>query len=67
MFCILNNSKTKEELIKEFYLTLLSLGMVIFFHSKFKFKLFLNDLWYAPETLRLLLTFTRDYYAEKKI
>ena len=34
---------------------------------KFKFKLFLNDLWYEPETLWLFLTFTRDYFAEKKL
>ena len=26
----------------------------------------LNDLWYEPETLWLFLTFTRDYFAEKK-
>ena len=31
-----------------------------------KFKLFLNDWWYEPETLWLFLTFTRDYFAEKK-
>ena len=35
--------------------------------GKFKFKLFLNGLWYEPETLGLFLTFTRDYFAEKKI
>ena len=48
-------------------LTLLSLGGVIFARSKFKFKLFLNGLWYEPETLWLFLTFTRYYLAEKKI
>ena len=47
-------------------LTLLSLGGVIFAHSEFKFKLFLNSLWYEPETLWLFLTFTRYYLAEKK-
>ena len=47
-------------------LTLLSLGGVIFARSKFKFKLFLNGLWYEPETLWLFLTFTRDYFAGKK-
>ena len=26
-------------------------GVVIFASRKFKFKLFLNDLWYEPETL----------------
>ena len=31
-----------------------------------KIKLFLNDLWYEPKTLWLLLTFTRDYFAEQK-
>ena len=41
-------------------------GGVIFASGKFKFKLFLNNLWYEPETLWLFLTFTRDYFAEKK-
>ena len=27
----------------------------------------LNDLWYKPETLWILPTFTRDYFAGKKI
>ena len=31
-----------------------------------KIKLFLNDLWYEPKTLWLLLTFTRDYFAKQK-
>ena len=35
-----------------------------FARGKLEFKLFLNDLWYEPETF---LTFTRDYLAEKKI
>ena len=35
--------------------------------GKFKFKLFLNDLWYEPETIWLFLNFTRDYFAEKTI
>ena len=39
---------------------------VIFACGKFKFKLFLNGLWYEPETLWLILTFTRDYFAGKK-
>ena len=38
-----------------------------FARGKFKLKLFLNDLWYAPETLLLFLTFTRDYFTKKKI
>ena len=40
---------------------------VILARGKFKFKLFLNDLWYEPETLWLFLTFTRDYFAEKEM
>ena len=55
-------------------LTLLSLGGwgwggdgLIFASGKFKIKLFLNGLWYEPETLWLFLTFTRDYFARKKI
>ena len=58
---------------QELYLTLSSLvggrgggGGIIFARGKSKFKLFLNDLWYEPETLWLFLTFTRDYFAEKK-
>ena len=47
-------------------LTLLSLVGVIFARRKFKFKLFLNDLWYEPETLCLFLNFSRNYFAEKK-
>ena len=39
----------------------------IFVRSKFKIKLFLNDLWYEPETLWLVLTFTKYYFAEKEI
>ena len=39
---------------------------VIFASGKFKFKLFLNGLWYEPETLWIFLTFTRDYFAGKK-
>ena len=35
--------------------------------ARSKFKLFLNGLWYEPETLWLFLTFTRDYFTEKKI
>ena len=38
-----------------------------FAHGKFKFKLFLNGLWYEPETLWLFLTFTSDCFTEKKI
>lgn len=38
----------------------------IFACGKFKFELFMNGLCYAPETLSLSLTFTRDYFAEKK-
>ena len=56
-------------LLKFLDLTLLSLregGGVIFAHGKFKFKLFLNDLWYERETLWLFLTFTRDYTGETK-
>ena len=37
----------------------------IFTSSKFKFKSFLNDLWFESETLWLFLTFTRDCFAEK--
>ena len=37
---------------------------VIFAHDKFKFKSFLNGLWYELETLSLFLTFTRDYLLE---
>ena len=48
-------------------LSLLSLGGHFYPKFKFKFRLFLNDLWYEPETLLLFLTFTRDYFAEKKI
>ena len=33
--------------------------------NKFKFK-FVNNLWYEPESVWLFLTFTRDYFAEKK-
>ena len=40
-------------------------GGIIFTRGKFKFKLFLNDLWDEPQTLWLFLTFTRDYFAEK--
>ena len=29
-------------------------------------NLFLNGLWYEAETLRLFLTFNRDYFTEKK-
>ena len=43
------------------------LDAVIFARGKFKFKLFLNGLWYEPETLRLFLTFTSNYFAGKKI
>ena len=42
-------------------------GQVIFASGKFKFKLFLNSFWYEPETLWLFLTFSRDYFARKKI
>ena len=42
-------------------------GGVIFARGKFKFKLFLNGLWYELETLWLFLTFTRDCFAGKKI
>ena len=45
---------------------LLKLHCGYFARGKFKFKLFLNGLWYEPETLWLFLTFTRDYFAEKK-
>ena len=41
--------------------------MFIFARGKFTFKLFLNGLWYEPETLWLSLTFTRNYFAGKKI
>ena len=41
-------------------------GGVILARGKFKLKSFLNDLWYEPETLWLSLTFTRDYFAEKR-
>ena len=41
-------------------------GGVIFARGKFKFKLFLNSLWYEPETLLLFLTSTRDYFTGKK-
>ena len=34
--------------------------------ARSKFKLFLNGLWYEPETLWLVLTFTTDYFVEKK-
>ena len=44
-----------------------SLVDFIFARSKFKIKLFLNDLWYKPETLWLVLTFTKYYFAEKEI
>ena len=39
---------------------------VFFAHSKFKFKLFLNDLWYESESLWIFLTVTEDCFAEKK-
>ena len=39
---------------------------VVFARGKFKFKLFLNVLWYEPETLCLFLTFTGDYFGGKK-
>ena len=39
---------------------------IIFARDKFEFKLFLNGLWYEPETVRLFLSFTRDYFAAKK-
>ena len=60
---------------QELYLTLSSLvgerggggGGIIFARGKFKFKVFLNDLCYGPETLWLFLTFIRDYFAEKKV
>ena len=39
---------------------------VIFAHAKFKFKLFLNSLWYESETLWLFLIFTRNYNSGKK-
>ena len=55
-------------ILQKLLLALLSLGgKVIFARGKFKFKLFLNDLWYEPETLWLFLTFTRDYFAEKEM
>ena len=41
-------------------------GGVIFVGGKFRFKLFLNDLWYEPETFWLFLTFTKDYFDGKK-
>ena len=41
-------------------------GEVIFARGKFKFKLFLNDSRYEPETLLLFLTFTKGYFFEKK-
>ena len=56
-------------------ITLLCLGEVgrgggggggTFACSKFTCKLYLNGLWYDPETYWLFLTFTRDYFAEKK-
>ena len=42
-------------------------GGGIFAHGKFKFILFLNDLWCEPETLWLFLTFTRDFLLKKKL
>ena len=36
---------------QQYYLNLLNLEGIIFAHGKFKFKLFLSDLWYEPETL----------------
>ena len=41
-------------------------GGVILARDRFKFKLFLNDSWYEPETLLLFLTFTKGYFSEKK-
>ena len=75
-FClqILNDKMLKPN--NEICLTLFSLrrggggrgggGGVIFGRSKFKFTLFLNGLWDQPETLWLLLTFNRGYFAEEK-
>ena len=51
---------------QQYYLNLLNLEGIIFAHGKFKFKLFLSDLWYEPETLWLFLTFTEGFFAEKK-
>ena len=50
---------------QQYYLNLLNLEGIIFAHGKFKFKLFLSDLWYEPETLWLFLTFTEGFFAEK--
>ena len=50
---------------QQYYLNLLNLEGIIFAHGKFKFKLFLSDLWYEPETLSLFLTFTEGFFAEK--
>ena len=41
----------KENNDEDPHLTLLKLEGVIFACGKFKFKLFLNNLWYEPETL----------------
>ena len=41
-------------------------GRVILARDRFKFKLFLNDSWYEPETLLLFVTFTKGYFSEKK-
>ena len=39
---------------------------IIFAHAKFKLKLFLNRLWYEPQTLWLFPTFTSDCFTGKK-
>ena len=44
-------SKSKDGFFCPNILILLSLGEAIFATGKFKFKFFLNDLWYEPETL----------------
>ena len=42
-------SKSKDGFFCPNILILLSLGEAIFASGKFKFKFFLNDLWYEPE------------------
>ena len=44
-------TKKLRQILKLLKLTLISLGGSFFSHSKFKFKLFLNNLWWEPETL----------------
>ena len=59
------NVKTSY-LSKKGFVVYIDITLFIFARGKFKIKLFLNGLWYEPETLRLLLNFTRDYFPGKK-